>query len=333
MAMDETTNLNAELDPHLEKLLKAYATIPGRDRYAAGRTRAKFLHELNKSFADPDLRGLLRGWMAASVWASRLTRLKASWMPFIQRRAVMYTMVTLMIVAAVLFSGVGISAYAASSSLPGDAMYPLKTDIETVRARLTGNAESRARLYLSFAGKRLDDMQSLIDAGRYDDLALGANEFESQIQMALIAAESVSDDDPTVAAALHTEIMSILQNYNITLIQMLIVLPPDVQPIIVQVIVNINIVMSDDDDGDFGQHPGDDDNDSDDDSETQKATSTPAAELTATPAVPTATPTFVPSVTPGSGNGSDNDDDDDDDDDGDDDDDDYDDDDSDDDDG
>lgn len=290
IVMDETMNFNTDMDPQLQKMLRAYASIPERDPIAAQRTRTKFLTELNKSFADSSVHSSTTGWTASSIMGlGGISWLRASVIPLIRGRALYYTLITLVMCGVFLFSGVGISVYAASLSLPGDALYPLKAGMETVQSKLTVNPEARARLYLSFAGRRLDEIQSLIGAGRYEYVASGANHFENDIQMALIAAESISDDDPT-ATALYVEIISILQNYNATLIQMLIVLPPDLQPAIVHAISTVNMAMSDDDD--------------DDDGETGNRT--PGPRPISTPLLTTVTP---PATPPGSLNTGDDDDD------------------------
>ena len=59
-------------------------------------------------------------------------------MLFVKRSSM--TIVTAIVVVAVfLFGGGGITAYAASGSLPGDALYPVKTGLESARAGFTGS--------------------------------------------------------------------------------------------------------------------------------------------------------------------------------------------------
>jgi hypothetical protein len=57
-----------------------------------------------------------------------------------------------------------VSAFA--SSLPGEALYPLKLVAEKTRLRATFRHEARARLHLAFAERRLGEMQTLLAQNR-----------------------------------------------------------------------------------------------------------------------------------------------------------------------
>jgi hypothetical protein len=155
--------------------------------------------------------------------------------------------VGLIVFGVFLAGGVGISAYAASVSLPGDAMYPLKTTLETVQIGITRNSEARARLYVELAARRLMEMQSLIKNGRYDGIPEAAAEFERDIQLALRAVEGLSQVEPARAIALNVEINSILQGYSTVLMQMLAGIPENVQPVIRHAIETSNSAARDDD--------------------------------------------------------------------------------------
>ncbi|UCC63800.1 MAG: hypothetical protein JSV36_01710 [Anaerolineae bacterium] len=66
---------------------------------------------------------------------------------------------------------------ASASSLPGEALYPVKLAAEQTRLAVTFRHEARARLHLAFAARRLNEIEALllqnraIEAGPIDDLA------------------------------------------------------------------------------------------------------------------------------------------------------------------
>jgi len=131
-----------------------------------------------------------------------------------------------------LFGSVGITAYAADASLPGDALFPLKTKIEESQVSLTDDSVAQASLYLQSAERRLSEMQSLIDQGRYTDIALATSEFANNLQSALSVFESLSQTDPAQASALNSEILILLRDYNEILAQNVGSIPSDIQPVV-----------------------------------------------------------------------------------------------------
>lgn len=297
------------LDPHLQKMLQAYGVVPKRDLEAAGRTRAKFIADLNSFIAEPTIPRSLHRRSALSNWALNIVLRKNSLRPFPRRRLVAYMLIFLMTFGVFLFGTAAISAYAASSSLPGDILYPVKTMMENARLDFTLEPASRARLYLDNAGQRLTEIQLLLERGRYDDIALATAEFEKDVQRALAAADRLAQTDPARALVLHAEIEIILQDYVDILIRIFFDLPDDVKPIVHDAIIIVIIIVADDDnDGESGvPTPG----------PKMTATPTPSPKSTATSVVPTATSTPVPflSATPvssgGTGDGDDDKDDDD----------------------
>jgi hypothetical protein len=248
--------------------------------------------EVNKNFVTQNTPKPAVGWFATPSWVSNLVRLKSGLSPFIGKRVILYALITLVVFGVFLFGGVGITVYAAASSLPGDATYPLKTTFESARAGLTIDSAAKARLYLDFAGRRLPEMQSLIDDGRYGDIAQAASEFERDIQMALGAVENLSRTDPARAAALNMEISTILRKYSNVLTQLLATVPMDVQPVIRNA---IDAAQSTTGGGDF-------DNGVDNGNGDSGSNPRPTPSI-----IPTVTPIPEPSATPGKFPGGDDD--------------------------
>jgi hypothetical protein len=226
--MTEIINLKM-LDENMQDLLLTYAATPERDLTSARRTQAKFMAELDRVYDDQSSsqsvthRGVILGWL--DKWIASRDGISL----FMGRRVAIYLLFAMVVIGVFLSGGVGITAYAAGSSLPGDTLYPLKTTTESVRARWTADSTARAYLYLDFAGQRLDEMETLIDAGRFADLDDGAHELERDLEGILRVIETIPQQQPGKAAALRGETVAALQSYSDTLHQMLQEIPEEEQ--------------------------------------------------------------------------------------------------------
>ncbi len=65
----------------------------------------------------------------------------------------------------VLLAG-GTTAYAAQSSLPGDALYPVKTGMEHIQLAITPGAGAKARVYLKLVQQRIEETMRQVKANR-----------------------------------------------------------------------------------------------------------------------------------------------------------------------
>jgi hypothetical protein len=227
--MSEIENPENELEPRLQQMLKAYGTLPERDPESAGRGKERFIAIMNVIFDEQTSAPSVPERFPFSSWSSIFNRLRETFVGSRRMRVVLTGLVLLAVFAISAFGGVGIIAAAASSSLPGDAFYPLKTRIENARAGLIPNPAARARLYTEFAGRRLSEIQLLMDKGRYSDIAQATGEYEMDIQRAVNAIDGLSQTDPTQAVAVRAEIAAILRGYAGLLSQMSVGLPGDVQ--------------------------------------------------------------------------------------------------------
>jgi hypothetical protein len=277
------------LDPHLQKMLNAYGVIPERDPETAGRTRANFIAELDRYIAEPTIPRSRVGRPAGIFWIANLTGLMNGLIPLVGKRTAVFILITVLVFGLYLLGGVGISAYAASLSLPGDAMYPLKTTFENARVKLTTDPASQARLYLDYGARRLSEIQALIDQHRYADIARAVDEFEMDVQKALSAVQGLAQTDPARAAELNTDIAASLQADRDILTQMLPGVPPEVQATIQDAIRAVESATNEDDD----------DSGADMDDEDAQGTSTPMPTVSVTPER-TITPTPTSTAAPGS---------------------------------
>jgi hypothetical protein len=60
----------------------------------------------------------------------------------------------------------GSTVYAAQSSLPGDALYPVKQGVENFQLAITTNPTAKADLHLKFAQRRIDEVQQEVKLNR-----------------------------------------------------------------------------------------------------------------------------------------------------------------------
>ncbi len=81
----------------------------------------------------------------------------------------------------VLLGGAGMVA-ASSSSMPEEALYPVKRASEQVRAFVTFDTQAKARLYADYADRRTEEMTTMAARGKIMPMANLAKEIESHLQ-------------------------------------------------------------------------------------------------------------------------------------------------------
>ena len=92
-----------------------------------------------------------------------------------------------------VFSSVGMTAYAAQSSLPSSPIYPLKLMTEDVRLQLTNNAETKFSLILAYANKRFEEITALQSQGLPVEEPV-VTRLQDQFEFALQLASGMPDD-------------------------------------------------------------------------------------------------------------------------------------------
>lgn len=145
-------------------------------------------------------------------------------------RTVFTAAVFVMIVLVILFGGAGMTAYAAQSALPGDALYSVKTGLEDTRLALSSSEATQARLNLRYAERRMQEVADLIAEGRYNAIADASQEYETHIQNALTNVQTLAETDPALAAKIMAEITEALTRYTQVLTNISSSAPATVQP-------------------------------------------------------------------------------------------------------
>ena len=139
------------------------------------------------------------------------------------------TLVYIVLVAVFLVGVIGVTSVAAKSSIPGDALYTLKTTLERSQFDLSQDAGNRAQLKIEFAERRLDEITSLVNEGRFSEIDNTVLAFESAINGALVELESVAKSDPTRAGSLNIEISNALSKYAQVLTTLAATVPATIQ--------------------------------------------------------------------------------------------------------
>jgi len=87
----------------------------------------------------------------------------------------------------------GGTAYAAQDSLPGDALYPVKLGTEQLRMMLPGNDVAKAQRALSFAERRMGEIEALAEKGRPQYIGLAVEGYDNAVNMTLARIERAGD--------------------------------------------------------------------------------------------------------------------------------------------
>jgi len=102
--------------------------------------------------------------------------------------------IVLAIVLALCAAGSG-TVYAAQDSLPGDALYPVKLGTEQVMMWL-GDDAAKAERALSFAERRVGEMEALAEKGRSQDMDLAVEKYGYVMSMTVAAMQRASNRGP-----------------------------------------------------------------------------------------------------------------------------------------
>jgi hypothetical protein len=150
---------HTKLDAELKNSLAVLQDIPARDEKRALHGRSQFLTEARtlKQSVTPAAERRPNRWME-----NIQTRL-----PFRKEGVPMFTqIISALLILITLAGGAGAgTVYAAQSSMPADALYPVKTWSENARLGLAASPEKDIDLLLEFANRRIEEMLVLAEEG------------------------------------------------------------------------------------------------------------------------------------------------------------------------
>jgi hypothetical protein len=105
---------------------------------------------------------------------------------------------TIAIVLGLVFGGAGATVFAAQDSLPGQALYSVKTISEDARLELTTNPEAKFQLALALASRRAMEIGTLIQEGELVPPII-ATRLQTHMQLALSLAAGLEETFQTEA--------------------------------------------------------------------------------------------------------------------------------------
>jgi hypothetical protein len=126
--------------------------------------------------------------------SARPSRRLTGWMSkFTRERSPMFVpAIKLVLVLAVILGGAGVTAAAAQSSLPNEALYPIKLLVEDVQASLVADPDAQIDVQLDHAQQRVSEMAQLNERGAAIPANVSAR-LQTQLQAALRIAAQLDD--------------------------------------------------------------------------------------------------------------------------------------------
>jgi len=126
-----------------------------------------------------------KGAVARWPWSRHSDPLRV--MPETRRFSMARIAIVMVLTVSALAGG---TVYAAQDSLPGDFLYPVKLVYEQVRMMLRGDDVGRAERVLSFADRRVMEMEVLAEESRLQDLDVAVEKYGDALNMTLARIES-----------------------------------------------------------------------------------------------------------------------------------------------
>ena len=232
--MTKLSHSDEPIDPRLGSMLELLSSVPPRNPEATARGTTRFRTELEALFpSEPQTASQrLASWLRLRLTPTR--KQEDENMISTKKGFAFTTIAAVIVVMAMIFGGVTLTASAAQSSLPGDALYLVKTGLEETQVRLAGDAYDLAQLHMTFAERRLNEISALIAAGRFNDIGTATKDFEFQVDQAIQALKLVSASDPARAASLSQRITAALAQYAQALSSVMTRVPESVKPAVRQ---------------------------------------------------------------------------------------------------
>ncbi len=92
-----------------------------------------------------------------------------------------YRLVLMLFLVLAIFTLTGGAVLAASDTLPGDPLYPVKLAYEKVQLSVSLSTVANANLHIEFAQRRLVEIQKSVEAGRYEPVKVAVDDMQWQV--------------------------------------------------------------------------------------------------------------------------------------------------------
>jgi hypothetical protein len=196
-----TTYSNLEMDDELRRRLDALRDAPPREPDRAAQGRAAFLREAEAAAnSGPVFAPQAVSNQAAPRHIEWKRAIQTVFHPIRKEHKPMFgTLGTILLVISLIFGGGSVTLAAAQSSLPGDALYAVKTWSEEAGAGLAADADGQVEWSLRMAQRRAEEMRRLVEAGKAPPEALQTR-LQAHVDRAISLA--AGEPDPQAVQAL-----------------------------------------------------------------------------------------------------------------------------------
>lgn len=194
-ALSRYPELAEELRPELEAalwLINRKGSLEPRPGFVKA-SRARLMEKIKDEALQPATRPAWFSWRRVNQ-------------PVLVRIGLVVTLIC------ILFAGTTGVALAARNALPGEAFYAVKIGLEKAAIALTPSGAGDARLHIQYAQRRLMEIQDLVLEGRYDHIALAAQDYEYQVGQAVQEIDQLSSRQPLQAQRLAESFQTTLEN-------------------------------------------------------------------------------------------------------------------------
>lgn len=146
----------------IKKSLQSLRPVTTRPTQKAMQTRRRYLAEAQELAVSKMPQRRLNGW--TKFWQTLFLRKENSPM--------FNFIVSVIVIASILLGGSGVGVAAAQSSQPGELLYPIKTWSEDVYTNILFGDQARFEYALNLADRRIQEMQTMFEAGEVPEEAL-----------------------------------------------------------------------------------------------------------------------------------------------------------------
>jgi hypothetical protein len=176
------------IDPNLEKAFQEFKEIRSRDEQKARQARSQYLNQIAalREAVSPVGENRHKGWNQIPLFRRK------------EKFSMAATITTIILVVTLFLGGTGGTVYAAQSSLPDDALYPLKLFAENMEEAFTTNADTEMELQLQFANRRMEEIAAMNSEGNVPPEAV-MEQLRTRLENALRLASSLDEENITPA--------------------------------------------------------------------------------------------------------------------------------------
>ncbi|HSM55831.1 MAG TPA: DUF5667 domain-containing protein [Candidatus Sulfomarinibacteraceae bacterium] len=104
---------------------------------------------------------------------------RSSWLDFFRQRQ--FALAPLLLLIAFVVLTMGVTGFAANAALPGDSLYNLKLAMEQSQLRMAPSPDVSTRLRLTFAERRLEEAEKLVQVRDYENLQVALVGYAAQV--------------------------------------------------------------------------------------------------------------------------------------------------------